>query len=347
MCFSSLLTKVGNMQEFIQETKHRDHQVETDDDLKHVAKKFLCTQIPKFVPWQDVYPFVADDMNSIHHRAPHSLSNYAEFKHIDPTFLASLLNGVSIPKVESTMFKHYTNAIKPPPEKELLSFFAHGQLQKNIHSHVEHLTDDIVEQKRLIKAIREYVPLQLDRREMAIDVGNFLCALDVNIGQLETEERSQTPPPPTESLPKVDEDPVLTHVNAKQWEEEPSWRNDILNSFKINHGLPAHFSSQKVSKQILLAERCPSKEMLKPLMGKFQDKIDLTTITEKTGLINIVVDHLPDDNVKKICETQQAKTFYKSLKIDQRPTANRDLIRLMLSPDQTFPLDKEIINLLF
>lgn len=334
------------MQEFIRETKHRDHQVETEEDIKHVAKKLLATQIPKFVPWQDVYPFVSDDMSSIDHRAPHVLENYAEYKHVDPVFLAGLLEGVRVP-TQSKIFQHYTNTIHPPPGKELIAFFAHGQLQKDLQGHVEHMTGDACEQKRLVKAIREYTPLPINREDAAIDIGNFLSELDLNttVGQMDEERHSPPPSSQQEIPPKGEEEPVLTHVDAKPWEEEASWRNDILNTFKINHGLPAHFSSQKVAKQILLAER--TEHSLNPLMGKFQAKIDTTNLPNKEGLVDIVADHLPDENVKKICETQQAKTFYKSLKIDQRPTTNRDLIRLILRPDQTFPLDKEIINLLF
>lgn len=334
------------MQEFIRETKHRDHQVETEEDIKHVAKKLLATQIPKFVPWQDVYPFVSDDMSSIDHRAPHVLENYAEYKHVDPAFLAGLLEGVRVP-TQSKIFQHYTNTIHPPPGKELVAFFAHGQLQKDLQGHVEHMTGDVCEQKRLVKAIREYTPLPTNREDAAIDIGNFLSELDLNttVGQLDEERHSPLPQRKEQDLPRTEEEPVLTHVDAKPWEEEASWRNDILNTFKVNHGLPAHFSSQKVAKQILLSER--TDHPLNPLMGKFQAKIDTTNVTNKDGLVDIVTDHLPDDNVKKICETQQAKTFYKSLKNDLRPTTNRDLLRLMLRPDQTFPLDKEIINLLF
>ena len=333
------------MDEFISATKHRDHQIETEDDIKHVAKKFLATQIPKFVPWQDVYPFVSDDMDSIEHRAPHVLANYAEFKHTNPAFLASLLEGVRVP-TQSKIFQHYTNSIHPPPGKELIAFFAHGQLQKDLQGHVEHITEDISEQKRLVRAIREYTPLPINREDAAVDIGNFLDELDLNIGQLDehTERHSPSPTMP-QQREMAEEEPVLVHVDAKPWEEEASWRNDILNTFKVNHGLPAHFSSQKVAKQILLSGR-NNKHSLTPIMGKFQSKIDATNVC-KDELVAMVAEHLPDDNVKKICETQQAKTFYKSLKIDQRPTTNRDLLRLMLSPEQTFHLDKEIINLLF
>lgn len=311
------------MEAFAKNTKHKSIEMETDADMEHIAKKFLVTQSPKFVNWKLVFPFVADDLSSINFRAPNVLENYANFKYVTPSFLDTLLVPVSEKFVnQNETLRHYVNTIQPPKGKELYAFFAHSQINKSLVDHVEYMVpDNPEEQNRLLKAIRNYKSPLKDHDNIT-NVGNLIQSIQTNLTNAE-----KTIIEPVEQLEKkreeeqepIEEKSYVPHKPAASWNEEDSWRNSILRTFKTQNKLPTHYSSQKAIRMILFGD--------KSQMGKYQTDINLQAVPDKYEFL-WYIDHVADDVILKITNSPEAMAFYR--KLLDKPENSRELVKLMI-----------------
>ena len=314
------------MEAFIKDTRHRDHH-----DPELIARKFLCTQVPTFLDYEHVFPFVSDDLNSINFRAPNVLATYSGQKHIVPQLLSELLSGIQPPS-NIAVFDDYVKVINPPKGKEALSFFLHGQRKKNLHEHVDALVEDPAERKRIYTAIQKYaVPAGLDRKEMTKAVGNYLA--DMPIGRpIEKEEEEDQRDEPAARDEYDEQFPIaLAHTDPKVFHDEDHWENPVLKAFKIEAGLSTRFSSEKAIKQILLASCAPPDCAVDSnILGKYQTalpRIDTTSHTVDSFPIHYL-DHVPSETIARMVATPQAQNLYHGLLV--KPANTRELIKTLL-----------------
>jgi hypothetical protein len=312
------------METFARDTRHRDHH-----DLDQIARKFICTQVPTFLDFTEVYQFVSDDLNSVNFRAPNVLQNYATLKHMPPQLLSELLSDVKYPK-NVAVLNDYVDKVKPPAGKEVLSFFMHGQRKKNLHEHVDALVEDPDERKRLYTAIQRYeVPKHLDRNEMTKAIGNFICEMPIGATARE-EEQKEEKEREEEEVPEEDVDLKLSDTPPKTLVEEEHWENPVLKAFKIDAGLSTRFSAEKTMKQILVASCAPGFTRVEGILGKFQASIP--TIDTQSHTIDTFpvhhLDHLSVEAIRSIVSTQQARELYAGLLV--KPATALELAKTLI-----------------
>lgn len=319
---------VQKMQTFPFETRHRNHQLETFEDQELVTRKFLATQVPKFCDWKQIYPFIADDLSSIEFRAPGVLQQFAEYREVEPKELRELLANAQKPDNVS-VFTDYCQKVQPPKDKEVLAFFLHGQIKKNLAQHVqESLSSDTAEQQRLIKAIRNYEPEEPLKADMIAEVGAFVAslALQAPVIMEEVEEEQENV-----ACEECDEDErlvVLMTPDKKEWNETEHWENPILKAFKVDAGLATQFSSAKVAKQILLKNCTADAPIGRQLMGKFQQIVPDADFHDAQYPPFALVDALDNDKVEAIVRHPSAQEVYHALLY--KPQDNREWIKAMI-----------------
>ncbi len=162
------------MDDFIKGTRHRSHQ------LEDIERKFLCTQLPTFLDYRQVYSFISDDLASIEFRAPGVLRDFANVRCTEPETLQKLVGNATIPKDEiPPLIAAYIDHVNPPKGKEVLSFFLHGQRHRNLSDHVSLLTNDVNERKRIHNAIQSFVvPQHMSMKDIVPSIGNMLRTLE-------------------------------------------------------------------------------------------------------------------------------------------------------------------------
>jgi hypothetical protein len=328
------------MKTFPYETRHRSHQLETFDDMDLVTRKFLATQIPKFLDWRQVYPFVSNDLTSVEFRAPGKLAQYANFKEIDPQELQALLSNAQKPK-DVAVFEDYCQKVQPPLGKEVLAFFLHGQSAKNLAHHVETLLapNDKDEQRRLIKAIKEYVPAEALRADMTEQVGLYVAdmRLQAPVIVAQEDEEQEGEQSSVEDVDGEDSLVLLATPKKKAWQEEEHWENPVLKAFKAEAGLSTKFSSAKAAKQIVLKNCSNGMPVGRHLMGKFQTKVPCADYVEAHYPPFSLVDSLEDEAVEAIVKHPTAQHVYHALM--HKPSDNREWIKSMIKAASNVPLE--------
>ena len=321
------------MDTFPFETRHRSHQLETFEDQTLVTRKFLATQVPKFCDWRQIYPFVADDLSSIEFRAPGVLAEYANFREVEPKELRDLLQNAKPPK-DVSVFTDYCEKVKPPAGKEVLAFFLHGQIKKNLAKHVqESLTEDTAEQQRLTKAIKEYVPEAYNPQEVGLFVASLELHAPVIIEELAEEKET---PKEEEDVGEEEGLVLLATPKKKEWQEQEHWENPILKAFKIEAGLATHFSSAKAAKQILV-ENCSTEPVGRHLMGKFQSTVPDADFVEEHYPPFALVDTLENEAIEAIVKHSSAQRVYHALL--EKPKDNREWVKTMIRVASGVPVE--------
>ena len=306
------------MEAFTKETRHRDY-----DDAELTVRKFICTQVPTFLDYRHVFPFVSDDLNSIEFRAPNVLHNYATLKHLPPQVLSELLGCVACPK-NVPVLSDFVDKVKPPEGKEVLTFFLHGQRKKNLHEHIDALTSDEAERKRLYTEIQRYaIPDHLDRKEMTKAIGSFIRDMPIGLpGQEAAVEMIEKKTKDKDY--DVEEEVRLSKTDPKPpVNDEDHWENPVLKAFKVEAGLSTRFSAEKTMKQ-MIAGMSPTYVPSADILGKFQAEIPKTTLDVPIEY----VDHMSNEAVDKVVSTQQAKDLYVGLIV--KPLTARDLVKAVI-----------------
>ena len=317
------------MDDFIKETKHRQHQ------LEDIERKFLCTQLPTFLDYRQVFPFVADDLSSIEFRAPGVLLDYASVKYIEPETLQTLVGKTTLQPEVPMLVSAYIAHVNPPKGKEVLSFFLHGQRRKNLSDHVNLLTADENEHKRIHDAIQSFqVPPHMSMKDIVPSIGNMMRDLSID-------KREEEPEPVAEKMAPIEchnddsdeheEDQVALHIPAATlFVEQDHWENPVLKQFKIDAGLSTRFSSEKTIKQVLVGTCAPHLIDLLEL-GKFQTEVpvsaSLAAHTIDTFPISYI-DHVSDASIAEICATPEAQTLYRALQV--KPKDSREWVKTLI-----------------
>jgi hypothetical protein len=274
------------------------------------------------------------------------LNRYANYVHIpsdDLSFLDNEENLNVAHQMIPEVIQHFLENVQPPIGSELHCFFAQAQKNRNLWDHVNEMTEDKQERTRLYKAIQSYQgpPKIMVQPEK---VGEFLNKINCGVcgkgkGKSKKKQESSVKELIAAAAPAPVEKKKYNHVETKEWNEEASWRNAILNAFKVANHLPTHFSSQKATKQLLFSKYVPE-EKLRHLMGKYQTGIKATSKEENENeeLLSII-DHYPQEVIAEIMEQPLAQKFYKM----NQPENSRECVKQMIAKGE---LDNEILNLL-
>lgn len=309
------------MNSFAKETRHREHQ------LDEVPLKFICTQLPSFIDYKHVYPFIANDMESINFRAPGVLDTYANMRLFNPKLLSDLINSPDNLKVAQNvpLFKDFIEKVKPPKGKELSAFFSH---RKNLSDHVDALTEDFDERKRLFEAIKTYqVPKHMDMRQAVISIGTMLNEWEILGGEApqdfpQEEEEEENLMESSDESPEINlpiNDP--SHLN-----DEDYWENPVLKAFKIDAGLSTRFSTDKTVKQILIRSCAPN--MVDHLeLGKHQKDVPAVREVSFEHFPTSYIDHLPTETISKM--VPYCDSLYHGLTV--KPVEGRELVKTYLT----------------
>lgn len=306
------------LQEFIDSVEHRNFEPESDKDLQQCGRKFLVTQAPKFVNWEQIYPYVSDDFDSINFRAPDVLSDYANFLETDPKIIENMVCCEENDRNSRNVFKEYLNTIQCPQGMETFAVFAHGQKNKNL----EHFYPELSEQ------INKFEPQEeLDLNTIGEYFRNLVVSTNTEpVMIIESKE-------PEETI-KSEEQPIVV-PEQQQWThelEEQSWRNSILKAFKTEHDLPQHFSALNTMKQIILGlivdDEAYNLGEKAGICGKFQTNIDVKKLNisdkELQEDILTVIDYLPNEVIERCAKTHVAQQFYK------KAENSRELVKMLL-----------------
>ena len=318
------------MDAFIQDTKHKPHQLETDEDVIHVARKFLATQIPKFVKVTQVYPRVSDDMTSIEFRAPGVLEATANQRVIDPIELESLVShpdNLSLAKECIPNFAEYVQWVRPPVGKEVVSYFWHGQKGKDLQSHANDCTNRV----NSYTLDGKYKPA-----DIALGLGEFIRSMTIGNPQKRTVEpiEHHSQKHKEQEADEYDEeyrrDVDLPIGPGSALNETDHWENPVLKAFKINADLSTRFSAEKTVKQYWIASCAPhAVDRATHLRGKHQEHIPVDCEQcnfEHFPLSN--VDHLPEQTIRAIVSTPEAQNLYHALLV--KPKDGRELTKSLL-----------------
>ena len=329
------------MKTFVTDTRQRLHLVETQADADVIARKFLATQLSNLVPVSKVYPFVADDYESVEFKAPGALNAYAKYKHIEPAELDRLVsneNNLKYAKEHVPAFDEFMEVVKPPEGKEVYAFFVHGQIQKNLSDHVNYMTDDFHERQRLYKAIRDYTTPQSP--ELITTVGKFLQYLHVGPTALfEEPQKVEKHQKTTEE--DEDEKPMTVEMDAVPHEQLDLWENPILRAFKVEAGLASQFCNTKASKQVLVSMFAPHEtHLVEKHMGKFQSQVP-QVISEGSEWKPLLTVYTPSQ-LKAVTQTEQAQQFFR--RQQDKPTSNLEWVQRLLEARQ--PLSEEVLKIL-
>ncbi len=319
------------MDEFIKDTKHRPHQ------LEDIERKFLCLQLPTFLDYRQVYPFVGDDLASIEFRAPGVLMDYANVRCIEPATLQKLVGNTTMPTEVPPLLASYVTHVNPPKGKEVLSFFLHGQRRKNLVDHVNLLTTDDNERKRIHGAIQSFqVPEHLSMKDIVPSIGSMLRELAVD-------KREEAPLPLAEKIAPIarhaasdddadeEERDISLHIPvATPFVEQDHWDNPVLKQFKLDAGLSTRFSSEKTIKQVLVGTCAPHLIDLLDL-GKSQTEVPVSASLPMHTIDTFplsYIDHVRDATIADICATPEAQSLYRGLQV--KPKDSREWVKTLL-----------------
>ena len=319
------------MDQFIKDTKHRPHQ------LEGIEQKFLCTQVPTFIDFRHIYPFVSTDLSAVEFKAPNVLYDYAAVKHIEPETLRNLLIGATLPSAGlhaglPPLIKDFVEEVKPPKGYEILAFFLQAQKRKNLSDHIDALVTDTDERQRLFNAIQNYqVPKDMDMKDIVPSIGNFIASLNLVKHEIEEEPiRRHVPPPPEEEEEEEEERDISLPVpDPSPFCEQDHWENPILKQFKIDAGLSTRFSSEKTIKQVLVGTCAPHMADQVEL-GKFQSSIPAMD-SASHDIENFPVsyiDSLPNSTISEIVATPEARELYNGL--INKPKTSRELVKTLI-----------------
>lgn len=309
------------MELFCKETRQRSHEIED------APRKFICTQLPSFIDYSLVFPFISNDLESINFRAPGILDSYANVRHVSPKLLGELISHPENLKkaLKVPVFNDFTNKVQPPAGKELMAFFA--PKRKNLLEHVEALTNNIDEQKRLYNVIQSYqIPSNIDMKQVIISVGNFLA--DLHIGEHEEEEIGEEEPQKVEEEIELEKEIKLPIKDSTVMNEMDYWENPVLKAFKIDAGLSTRFSSEKTVKQILVNSCAPYMNQHLEL-GKTQTEIPNVSVESIEHFPLSYFDHLPSETIGKIVSMDQCQELYHGLSV--KPTEGRELVKTLFT----------------
>lgn len=311
------------MDSFCRDTRHKER------DFSEAPVKFLCTQLPSFIDYSHVFPFVSDDLEAINFRAPGILDSYANVRQVSPKLLGELVSSPdNLKKAQNVpIFKDYIEKINPPKGKEVQSFFVHGQKKKNLTEHIEALTSNVDEQKRLFKSIHEYqVPKTMDMSQVVISVGDFLNSL--TIGEHNEEEVEDEIEVEDEYEDEVNREIKLPVKPQTAFDETDHWENPVLKAFKIEAGLSTRFSSEKTIKQVLVSSCAPHMNQHLEL-GKNQTEIPSVQVSSIEHFPLSYIDHLPNETIESIVATSQCQDLYHGLLV--KPADGRELVKTLLT----------------
>lgn len=309
------------MELFCKETRHRAHEID------EAPRKFICTQLPSFVDYALVFPFISNDLESINFRAPGILDSYANMRHVSPKLLGELISHPENLKkaLKVPVFNDFVAKVQPPVGKELLAFFA--PKKKNLLEHVESLTSNTDEQKRLFNVIQSYqIPSNLDMKQVITSLGNFLA--DMIIGEHEEEEIEEEEPEKVEEEVELEKEIKLPIKDSTPMNETDYWENPVLKAFKIDAGLSTRFSSEKTVKQVLVSSCAPHmNEHLE--LGKTQTEIPNVSIESIEHFPLSYFDHLPSETIGKIVSMDQCQELYHGLSV--KPAEGRELVKTLFT----------------
>jgi len=105
------------LETFARETKHK--RIVSDEQL---LKKLIATQAPKFVDWEGIYQYVANDFSRREYLAPKKLSKYANYSIVPFSAIQSVFVGQPLP--DNPTFQHFLKTVNPPASNALALFFA-------------------------------------------------------------------------------------------------------------------------------------------------------------------------------------------------------------------------------
>jgi hypothetical protein len=334
--------------QFAADTKHKLH-LESESDTVLLAKKFLATQAP-IVPYNMVYPYVSNDATRIEFRAPKQLQRYAEGIHLKPGLLSALLeSNVYVPGVYAIV-DDYCAAVRPPAGKELVTFFLHGQREKNLHELIASELGGTELDPMLYTRIRAYKPDEaMIEPEIAREIGFLICGL--KFPQIEFREVrvpvpvTPPPPPPSEGegveQQEPDSDSKLPTGDAVEYtdaHERELRNNPVMQTFKRESKLSNQYPSIKAAKQIMLsiADKSMDQSHLQPLFGKKQTNAPYVTIAAELdwNAVKSIVNHFDAASIEKIRDTPTVATFEATYK--HNCTDARALIKEVLQAHSPF-----------
>lgn len=319
------------MLQFARDTRHRERELENPEII---ARKFLCTQLPTFVNYEAVYPFIADDLEAVKFRAPNVLNNYRNYHSVSPKELGELVPayaGTSSPPILSD----FCAKVQPPPGKELLTFFIQGQKKKGtLLEHVEALGLPVEETQRLCRAIREYmVPEALQGPQLIKSIGEFLREMPVGESTeipAEGEEEKDSGDEEGEEEGEAEVGVVLETPPAVAWgDEKDHWENPVLKAFKVEANLSTAFSTEKTAKQIfasLMGHSIPQEHL-----GKFQSADEVPRVEpspEAHQLVDHLIDSRPAEAIESIVKTPEAQNAFYRMRV--KPTDNRAWVKTLV-----------------
>lgn len=350
--------KKKEMDSFPRETRHRLHQLETTKDVDLVAKKFLCTQLPKFVDFRGVYPFISDDLEAIDFRAPGVLNDYAYFRHVDPKEFHQLLllgGEENLKRAKQVpVFVDFCERVQPPKGKELVAFFIHGQLKKNLIDHVSELFDNDDEKRRLLKALRDYtVPETLQMgNELTETLGMLLADLILSTDNVLVEQgNNEQQEEEEESVEEEEEETMASSLptsESKSWNEEEHWENPVLKAFKVEAGLSTQFPSKNAYKQMAISSlAAPGYSPPRFILGKFQSGNSLPPVEDRHVVASVLVEHAPTETIERIAHHSNVQSYYYRNKASH--DENRGLVKAYLvehAGNVSHEIIEELINIL-
>jgi hypothetical protein len=315
-------------------TKDTRHRIRDDTDTSAIALKFLCTQLPH---WSLVYPYIADDLESVQFRAPGVLDNYAKYKQIEPKELAEMTKN----EKNSLLIDHYIETVGFPidftKDQKLHAFFLLGQKQKNLVEHLNYLLPDdekyFEERKRLFQAIQEFeLPSTPDVIEQ---IAEILTSIPKNEVMTEVEEEEATK---KEKTQKVGDEYLIDRKiqlpdsgERKTLNDQDLWDNPIISQFKEAAGLARHFPSSKIVSQIL-SKLINNAEIGSQMMGKFQTEIpSLDGIQRNSDAFRDLLKIIPGEKLQAAIETEEMEQFYHGLKEDKKPKDKLECVQMYVS----------------
>jgi len=352
--------------QFAHDTRHKDHELESEPQIHLLCQKLLATQAP-IVPqeqWSHVYHYVSDDLDRLNFRSEPGFrpSDWAQHKEIPLQVYQTLLKDVKVSRMcqeGDATYCDFINAIQPLPESareedEPVLFFIHGARHKNLRALLEDMypNDNINE---LYQRMMEYRVHHLeDPLQTVRDVGFMIVNLNIPVAN---ELYLYDTPEEEHDHPAAQEAPVQGHQmklkpvtdDAVAWtdaHERELRTNPVMMQYRKQSRLASHFSSRKALKQYLILaianKQVATNNLPSNALGRQQthdqlpDTVQVTDSHEDWMQALSILDHYPAQQVNAIVKDPQAQYLYNVLastmkRDDLEDLSTRDFVQLWVT----------------
>ena len=314
-----------NISDFAIKTKHK--QIDLQGHLREqlLVKKLIATQVPDYVGWRSVFKMVSNDMDRIEYKAPQSLTNFSKNPNLSLGFFTELLGDQVY---NSPIIDDFAKTVNAPNGLELALFFSNkiyntGQFIGDL----EDVCDNIDKVNNLYKSLIDYKYDHEYLNESIIDISNVINGFDFEkvLDGMIIQHTSYNINKNASVKKRLGSNTIEfkeSDVHELTLDVEKTLRkNEAVVAYKIKHGLPTQYPSEKIYNDMLASS------------------------DTKSNALDII-DYFSQEKIDGIINCKQAQTFYhiQNLKQPQKNLTKQQFIKNLFKDESV--MSSEVIDII-